>query len=342
MKIGILAPIAWHIPPRKYGPWEQVAGSLADGLASRGIDVTLFATAQAKTKARLEAIVPEPYLESGTWSPQVAESLHFSHCFEHAGEFDLIHNHVNCYPLAFAPFVRTPILTTLHGSALLEPPTHPLYLRFKHLPYVSISDAERLGLPELNYVATIYNGVDLARFTFHPGAGEYLVFLGRISPKKGTHLAIEIARRAGVRLKVAAYVPEDERGYFDAAVKPLLGGRIEFVGEVGPRERDELLGQALGLLHPTTVPEPFGLTLVEAQATGTPVIGFDNGSVPEVVRDGETGFVVQDVDQAVAAVGRLEEIDRRRCREWVEERFTLEKMVDGYIDAYRNVIAGDQ
>ena len=145
MKIAILAPIAWHIPPRKYGPWEQVAGSLADGLAERGIDVTLFATARAQTKAYLRAIISEPYLESRTWSARVAEALHFSHCFEHAEEFDLIHNHVNCYPLAFAPFVHTPILTTLHGSALLEPETHPLYLRFKHLPYVSVSNAERQG-----------------------------------------------------------------------------------------------------------------------------------------------------------------------------------------------------
>jgi len=344
MKIAILAPIAWHIPPRKYGPWEHVAGSLADGLAMRGIDVTLFATMQAKTKARLEAIIPEPYLESRTrtWSIRVAEDLHFSHCFERAGGFELIHNHVNCYPLAFAPLVRTPILTTLHGSALLEPPTHPLYLRFKHLPYVSISNAERLGLPELNYVATVYNGIDLSQFTFRERAGTYLTFLGRAGPAKGMHLAIEIARRAGMPLRIAAHIPDDYREYFQNRITPMLSGQIEFVGEVGPPQRDELLGGALALLHPTTVPEPFGLTLVEAQATGTPVIGFNKGSVPELVRHGETGFVVEDVDQAVAAIPRLEEINRGRCRRWIETRFTIEKMVDGYIEVYRRIIEGLQ
>jgi glycosyltransferase involved in cell wall biosynthesis len=342
MKIAILAPIAWHIPPKKYGPWEQVAGSLADGLADRGIDVTLFATAQARTKARLRAIVAAPYNESPGMNPRVAEDLHFSYFFEHAAQFDLIHNHVNCYPLAFAPLVRTPIVTTLHGSALLEPHTHPLYLRFKELPYVSISDAERDGLPELNYVATVYNGVDLEQLTFRPKPEDYLVFLGRISWKKGTHLAIEIAKRAKLPLKIAAYIPDDERGYYESSVRPLIGGSVEFVGEVGPRERNELLGNALALLHPTTVPEPFGLTLVEAQATGTPVIAFNKGSVPEVVRDGETGFVVENVDQAVAAVRRLERIDRRQCRRWVEEHFTVEKMLNGYINVYRRVIERPQ
>lgn len=234
MKIAILAPIAWHIPPRKYGPWEQVAGSLADALAVRGFDVTLFATAQAMTKVRLRAIVSEPYNEAPGMSPRVAEDLHFSYCFAQAEEFDLIHNHVNWYPLAFVPLIRTPIVTTLHGSALLEPHTHPLYLRFKDLPYVSISNAERQGLPELNYVATVYNGLDLAQFTFRPEPGDFLVFLGRVSWKKGTHLAIEIARKAGVPLKIAAHIPDDERDYFDSMVSPALGGSIEFVGEVGP------------------------------------------------------------------------------------------------------------
>ncbi|MDR7612718.1 MAG: glycosyltransferase family 4 protein [Armatimonadota bacterium] len=341
MRIAILAPIAWNIPPRAYGPWEAVAGSLADGLASRGVDVTLFATARARTRARLVATVPAPYREDPVWDPRVAETLHWAACFERAGEFDIIHNHTNCYPLAFTPLIRTPVVTTLHGSALLEPWTHPLYRRFRHLPYVSISDAERAGLPELNYVATVYNGIDLAQFTFRPHPGSYLVFLGRMSAAKGVHLAIAIARRAGVPLRIAAHIPPDERDYFDRMVRPQLGPGVEFVGEVGPPERDVLLGGALALLHPTTVPEPFGLTLVEAQATGTPVIGFNRGAVPELVRDGETGFVVEDVDQAVRAVARVGALDRRRCRQWVEEHFTVDRMVDGYLEVYRRLLGGD-
>jgi glycosyltransferase involved in cell wall biosynthesis len=340
MRVAILAPIAWNIPPRAYGPWEAVAGALADGLAARGVDVTLFASARARTRARLVATVPAPYREDPAWDPRVAEMVHFSVCFQHARDFDLIHNHVNCYPLAFTPLVRTPVVTTLHGSALLEPWTHPLYRRFRHLPYVSISNAERAGLPELNYVATVYNGIPLDQFTFRPHPGDYLVFVGRMSAAKGVHLAIAIARRAGVPLKIAAYIPPDERAYFDRLVRPHLDHDVEFVGEVGPPERDALLGGALALLHPTTVPEPFGLTLVEAQATGTPVIGFNRGAVPELVRDGETGFVVEDVEQAVRAVGQVGALDRRRCRRWVEDHFTVERMVDGYLDVYRRVVGG--
>lgn len=338
MKVAILAPIAWHIPPRKYGPWEQVAGSLADGLVDRGVDVTLFATSKARTKARLRAVIPSPYNEVSGWSARVAEQLHFSYCFEHSQEFDLIHNHANCYPLAFTPFVTTPVVTTLHGSALLEPETHPMYLRFEGLPYVSISNAERQGLRSLNYVATVYNGIDLRQFTFREKPGDYLVFLGRISAEKGTHLAIEIAERVGMPLKIGANIPPEEQDYFETLIRPRLKGAIEYVGEVGPKERDKLLGGALASLHPTTVPEPFGLTIVEAQATGTPVIGFGKGSVPEVIRNGVTGFVVKGVTEAVFAVQKAHTISRAVCRRWVEEHFTVDRMVEGYISVYEKVI----
>lgn len=339
MKIAILAPVAWHIPPKKYGPWEQVASSLADGLATRGVDVTLFATKSARTKAKLLATIPGPYYETEGWEGRVAEDLHFSFCFQHAHEFDVIHNHVNCYPLAFTPFVKTPVVTTLHSSVLQEPWTKPFYLQFKHLPYVSISDAEREALPELNYVATVYHGLDLTQFTYKDDPGSYLVALGRISPQKGTHLAIAIAKRAGLPLKIAALIAPNDQDYFNSQVRPHLGSTIEFIGEVGPRDRDRLLGNALALLHPTTIPEPFGLTLIEAQATGTPVIGFGKGSVAELVRHGETGFVVHDVPEAVEAVRRLKTIDRRQCRKWIEEHFTIESMVDGYLRVYEKVLA---
>lgn len=341
MRIGILAPITWRIPPRAYGPWEYVAGSLAAGLVARGVDVTLFATADSVTPARLEAVVPRPLGEDPTLDPKIWEWLHIGHALARADQFDLLHNHVNCYPLVFSPLVPTPILTTLHGSALLEPATREIYRRFDRLPYVSISDAERAGCPELDYVATVYNGIDLDQFPFSERGGDDLVFLGRMSPKKGAHLAIEVAVRTGRRLVMAAHIPPDEEEFFTQVIRPRIDDRsVCFVGEVGPEERARLLGSAAALLHLVTVPEPFGLVMVEAMACGTPVIGFGLGSVPEVVSHGETGFVVSDVEQAAAAVDRLDEISRAACRRRVEERFTVDRMVDGYLAVYRRLLEG--
>ena len=345
MRIGLLGPITWRTPPRRYGPWEQVVASLAEGLVARGHEVVLLATGDSATSARLEWVCPRPLGEDPSLHPKVYEFLHIGRALELAaqGAFDVLHNHLNAYPLVFSPLLPVPVVTTLHGSALLEPAVRVIYRRFRHLPYVSISDAERSGLPELNYVATVYNGIDLRQFTFRAEPGAYLAFLGRMSTKKGAHLAIEVARRSGLPLKMAATIPPDERAYFEAVIKPQLDGRqVEYVGEVGPRERDALLGGALGLLHLCTVPEPFGLALVEAQACGTPVIGMKLGSVPEVVCHGRTGFVVDSLEQAVAAVRRLPELDRRACRQWVEQRFTVQQMVAGYEAVYRRALAERQ
>ncbi|HEY8487178.1 MAG TPA: glycosyltransferase family 4 protein [Limnochordales bacterium] len=341
MRIGILGPIAWRTPPRRYGPWEQVVSHLAEGLVARGHEVVLFATGDSQTSARLEWVCPRPLGEDPTLDPKAYEFLHMGRALElaRAGAFDLLHNHLNAYPLAFAPLLDIPVVTTLHGSALLEEAPRVIYRRFRHLPYVSISDAERQGLPELNYVATVYNGVDLQQFTFQSRPGDYLVFLGRMSAKKGAHLAVELALRTGVPLKMAALIPPDERDYFEAVIRPRLDGRhVEFVGEVGPRERDALLGGALALVHLCTVPEPFGLALVEAQACGTPVIGMALGAVPEVVQHGRTGFVVHSLEEAVEAVQKVAGLDRRRCRQWVEQRFTVQAMVDGYERVYRQLL----
>jgi glycosyltransferase involved in cell wall biosynthesis len=339
MRIGILSPISWRVPPRQYGPWEQVVSILADGLSGRGLDVTLFASGDSITKAKLVSVVPKPVNEDSSINKAVAEFLHYTKFFSHANEFDILHNHMNCYPLAFSPFIKTPIVTTLHGSALLEDYTHPMYRRFKFLPYVSISNAEREGLPELNYVATVYNGIDLKQFHFCPQHGKYLLFLGRISPEKGTHLAINVAQRTGLPLKIAAMIPPEEQRYFEEQIESRLKDRVEYIGPVGPKERDEVLGKAFALLHLVTVPEPFGLVMVEAMATGTPVIGIGLGSIPEVVKDGETGFVVENVNDAVEAVQKVRQIDRRKCRKWVEQNFTAEKMVDGYIKVYEKILA---
>ncbi len=342
VRVGLLGPITWRTPPRRYGPWEQVVAHLARGLVARGHDVTLFATGDSQTTARLAWVCPRPLGEDPTLSPKVYEFLHMGHALAMArqGAFDVLHNHLNAYPLVFSPLVDVPIVTTLHGSALLEPPTRTIYRRFAHLPYVSISDAEREGLPELRYVATVYNGVDLAQFTYSPGPGRYLAFLGRMSPKKGAHLAVEVARRTAIPLKMAAFVPPDEREFFEHEIRPHLDGRlVEYVGEVGPKERDEFLGGALALLHLCTVPEPFGLALVEAMACGTPVIGMALGSVPELVLHGVTGWVVRNLAEAVEAVGRLERIDRQACRRHVEAHFTVERMVGGYERVYEAVLA---
>lgn len=341
MRIGLLGPITWRTPPRRYGPWEQVVSHLAEGLVRRGHEVTLFATQDSLTRARLVSVCPRPLGESPELDPKVYEYLHIAEALRHArdGAFDILHNHFNCYPLAFADLVPVPIVTTLHGSALLEPATRTIYRRYAHLPYVSISDAEQEGLPELRYVATVYNGVDLSQFTFSDRPQGYLAFLGRMSPKKGAHLAIEVARRTGLPLKMAAIIPPDERAFFEREIAPHLDGRrIEYVGEVGPQERDRFLGGALALLHLCTVPEPFGLALVEAQACGTPVIGMGLGAVPEVVRHGQTGFVAQTLEEAVEAVRRIERIDRAECRRWVEARFTVDRMVEGYEAVYRRVL----
>jgi glycosyltransferase involved in cell wall biosynthesis len=339
MRVGIMGPITWRTPPRHYGPWEQVVATLAEGLVKKGVSVTVFATGDSELPCEVRWICPRPLGEDSSLNPKVYEFLHLGFCLAQAGEFDILHNHLNCYPLVFTPLIKTPVITTLHGSALLEPETRTIYRRFKHLPYVSISFAERQGLPELNYVANVYNGLNLDWFTFVDRPGEYLLFLGRISPKKGTHLAIELAQRTGLPLVIAGYIPPDEEEYFESRVRPHLDGkRIEYIGPVGPEQRNRVLGKALALLHLVTVPEPFGLVLAEAQACGTPVIGFGLGSVPEVVRHGETGFVVENLAEAEAAVAEVYRLDRRRCRQWVEENFSQEAMVNGYLAAYRKVL----
>lgn len=341
LRIGILAPITWRVPPRRYGPWEHVAGLLAEGLVARGHDVTLFAAGTSETRARLETVCPRPTGEDPSLDPALYLPLHIANAFRRAGEFDLIHNHLNWLPLTYAELVRTPVVTTLHGAAMLEPLSRQAFLRFRDRPYVAISRAEIEAVPELNYAGLVPNGIDLREFPFRPepDPDPYLLFLGRASPKKGLHLAIELARRAGWRLLIAAHVPPDEQEFFRTRVEPHLDGdRIRYVGEVGGEERARLLGGARALVHLCTVPEPFGLVLAEAQACGTPVIGMDLGSVAEVVAHGETGFVVRDLDEAVTALRRLGEIDRAACRRRAEAHYSAERMVEGYLEVYRRVL----
>ena len=329
----MLAPIAWRVPPRHYGPWERVVSLLTEGLVAAGVDVTLFATADSLTAATLSAVVPRPYEEDPTLDAKVWEGLHLANAFEQAGAFDLVHNHYDFLPLTYSGLVQTPVLTTIHGFSSER--IVPVYKRFDRAThYVSISDADRHR--ELTYAATVYHGIDLGEFTLSETPDDYLLFFGRIHPDKGVAEAVEVAQKTGRRLVVAGIV--QDRGYFERVLEPHLGDRIQFVGSVGPGERDKLLGGAAALLHLINFDEPFGLSMVEAMACGTPVIATRRGSVPEIVRDGVNGFVVGDVDEAVAAVGRLDEVARDRVRADAETRFSQKRMVDDYLRVYEQVL----
>ncbi len=335
MRVAILSPIAWRTPPRAYGPWEQVASSIAEGLVARGHDVTLFATADSVTAGHLVSVAPRGYEEDPSLNVKVYEGLHIARVMEQAEHFDIIHNHFDFLPLAWSRLIPTPLVTTIHGFS--SPTILPVYREYDgHAFYVSISDADRD--PSLSYVATVYNGIRLEDLSFRPESGQYAVVLGRIHRDKGVHLAIEAARTAGVPLVIAGIIQDP--AYFRDEVEPHLdGSRIRFVGPVGPRERDELLGGGLALLHLVTFDEPFGLAMVESMACGTPVIAARRGSVPEVVVHGETGVIVDDAATAVRALRDVRDFDRARCRSHVAERFTVDRMVDRYVDVYEEVLA---
>jgi glycosyltransferase involved in cell wall biosynthesis len=335
VRVGMLAPISWRVPPRHYGPWERVVSLLTEGLVERGVEVTLFATADSVTAGRLEAVCPRPLAEDESLDPKVWESLHIANAFEHAARFDLIHNHYDFLPLTYSGLVPTPVLTTIHGFS--SDRIKAVYRHYdRRASYVAISDADRD--PALHYLATVYHGIDLAEFTPTDRPGRGLVFLGRIHPDKGVAEAIKVARAVDLPLVIAGIV--HDRAYFEREVAPALDGeRIRYVGSLGSRDRDALLGSALALLHLVRFAEPFGLSMVEAMACGTPVIGFRRGSVPEVIDEGVTGFVVEDVAGAVDAVRRAAALDRRKVRAQVAQRFSRDRMVDDYVHIYERVAA---
>jgi glycosyltransferase involved in cell wall biosynthesis len=309
---------------------------LAEGLVARGHDVTLFATADSVTAARLRSVAPTGYEEDLSLDAKVHEGLHIANAFERAGEFDVLSNQFDFLPLTFSRLVATPMVTTIHGFS--SPKIVPVYRAYDDIArFVAISDSDRH--PDLGYETTIHHGIDLAQFTFAPELGKYLLFLGRIHPDKGTHLAIEAARRAGIPLIIAGIIQDHE--YFTSVVEPELGPETSYVGPVEPAQRDALLGGALGLLHLISFAEPFGLSVVESLAAGTPVVAFRLGSMPEIIRHGATGFLVDDLDQAVDAIVKLERVDRRDCRADVEKRFTTERMVADYSAVFVRAAAGE-
>ena len=332
----MLASIAHRVPPQSYGPWEQVASTLTEGLVARGHDVTLFATADSTTSARLIAVSPGGYEENPGMDAKVWESLHIAAVFERADQFDVISNQFDFLPLTYSRLTSTPVVTTIHGfSSERIVRVYAAYDDVAH--YVALSDANRH--PGLHYDATIHHGIDLDAFTVGNGGGGYLLFLGRIHPDKGAHTAIDVARRAGMPLVMAGIVQDE--GYFHELVEPHIDGeRVRFLGPVGPAERDRLLGGAAALLHLIAFEEPFGLSVVESLATGTPVIATPLGSLPELVRHGTTGFLVNGVDDAVAAVGAILTLDRSACRHDAETRFSDDRMVDDYEALFRRVVNG--
>jgi glycosyltransferase involved in cell wall biosynthesis len=330
----MLAPISWRTPPRHYGPWELVTSLLTEALVARGVDVTLFATADSLTAGKLAGVCPRPYSEDGAIDAKVWELLHVSHVFERAGEFDLIHNQADFVPLAFSRLVDTPLVTTIHGFSSER--IVPVFKRYEdRVSYVAISNADRH--PDLRYADTIHHGLPLGDFPFDPAGSEDLLFFGRIHPDKGAAEAIEVARRVGRRLVMAGIV--QDQGYHARHVEPAIDGtHVVYDGPVGGDARVRTLGAARALLHLINFDEPFGLSVIEALACGTPVIACNRGSMPELIDHGVTGFLVDNVDDAVAAVGRIGEIDRAACRAAVAARFTVDHMADRYLALYRSLL----
>jgi glycosyltransferase involved in cell wall biosynthesis len=332
MKVAMLAPIAWRTPPEHYGPWESVASLLTEGLVARGVDVTLFATLDSVTAAALDGVCPHGYAEDDQLDGRVWEALHVSHALARSGEFDLVHNHLDWLPLAFDEHVRAPMVTTIHGfsgAGIL-----PAYRRSRSA-FVAISDSDRDA--GLDYAATIHHGIDLRMLPFRASSGEQLVSFGRIHPDKGTADAIEIARRAGRRLVICGIV-QDER-YFAEAVEPHVDGdRVVFLGSVGPQRRADVLGDAAALLHPIHFDEPFGLSVVEAMACGTPVVAYRRGSMAEVVDEGVTGYLADDIESAAGAIRAAVRLDRAAVHARAVARFGADRMVEDYLRTYNDVL----
>ncbi len=343
MKIAQVAPLTEAVPPKLYGGTERIVSYLADELVALGHDVTLFASGDSMTAAKLEAAWPkalrlDPRIRDSI-APHMALVETVARC---ADSFDVIHLHVDYIGYSVLKRLGVPFLATLHGRLDLTE-LQQLYDLFNDVPVVSISDSQREPLPQANYVSTVYHGIPEHALVPGAGGGGYLAFIGRISPEKAPDAAIRIAARAGKRLKIAAKVDKVDREYFTSRIEPLLAQpHVDFIGEIGDDAKSEFLGNAEALLFPIAWREPFGLSMIEAMACGTPVVAFRNGSVPEVVEDGVSGFIVDDEEQAAAAVGRLPGLDRGRVRRAFEQRFTARRMAEDYVTVYRGLIARER
>lgn len=335
--IAVLSPVAWRTPPRAYGAWETVVSNLTEGLVAKGWDVTLFATADSITNAKLSATISQGYEEDKSVDPRIVSCLHISEVFENAERFDLIHNHFDYLPLTYSKLVSTPVLTTIHGFS--SPQILPVYYKYKDNYYVSISNSDRVE--GLNYIATVYNGINLQDFTYTDTPGDTLLAYGRIHPDKGFHLAIEVAKKSGFPLVIAGYI-QDMRYYEEKILPHVDGENIKYVGTVSVEGRDDLLKQSFAVLHMNTIPERFGLVMAESMASGVPVIAMNLGSCREVISNRKTGFLVNNVEEAVKAIKKIPEISRRACRQRVEEKFSLEVMVKNYEKVYNEIFKREE
>ncbi|HIK07557.1 MAG TPA: glycosyltransferase family 4 protein [Trichormus sp. M33_DOE_039] len=340
MRIAQVAPLWERVPPPAYGGIELVVGLLTDELVRRGHEVTLFASGGSISLAKLVSVHPRALrLDSSIKEYGIYEMLQLGSVYERADEFDLIHSHMGCASLPYAKLVTTPTVHTLHG--IFTSDNKKMFQYAKTQPFVSISDAQREISLGLNYVETVYNGIDVNSYKFYPQADEppYLAFLGRISPEKGTHLAIEIAKKSGWRLKMAGKVDIVDVEYFETEIKPLIDGKqIEYLGEANHTQKNALMGGAVATLFPITWREPFGLVMVESMASGTPVIAMKLGSTTEVIAHGKTGFLCSNVEECVSAIDKVAGLERFYCREYVQKRFSLQAMTDGYEKVYRQIL----
>lgn len=332
----MLAPIAWRTPPRHYGPWELVTSLLTEALVTRGVDVTLFATLDSLTAGTLDGVVPASYSEDPSIDAKVWEHRHLSHLFAKAGEFDLIHNQADFPAHAFAPLVDTPMVTTIHGFSSER--IMPMYKPFENrVHFVAISATDRH--PDLRYAATIHHGIPMSDFAFDPVGSEDLLFFGRIHPDKGAREAIDVAKAVGRRLHLYGVVQDES--YYHTQVEPQIDGdRIVFHGPIGGAARVEALGKACALLHLINFDEPFGLSVIEAMACGTPVIAIRRGSMPELILHGTSGFLIDDALQAMEAVERVETLKRVDVRASVSARFSVARMAEDYLALYDRILTG--
>lgn len=334
MKVAVLSPACWRTPPLHYGPWEQVASNIAEGLVERGIDVTLFATGDSITKGKLEYVCEHPYAEDKNLDPKVSECLHISHLMEQADKFDIIHNNYDFLPLTYSRLIKTPMVTTIHGFS--SPKIIPVFKRYNDINfYVSISNSDRS--PELTYIATVYNGIKADEFTLNEKVGDYLLYFGRIHQDKGTYEAIQIAKKSKMKLIISGLIQDES--YFNEKVKPFINNDdIVYVGNSGPKKRDKLLGNAYALIHPINFKEPFGLSVAESMFCGTPVVAFNKGSMPELIANGKTGFLVNNIDEAADILKDVKKIKRAFCRKWAKNKFSQKIMIDNYLKVYNKII----
>jgi glycosyltransferase involved in cell wall biosynthesis len=342
MKIAQVTPLYESVPPKLYGGTERVVSYLTEELVRQGHEVTLFASGDSMTSANLVPICPEALrLNKNSVDPLPHHFVMMEEVFRQKHHFDLIHFHVDYMHFPLSRREQLVHITTLHGR-LDIPDLVPLYRVYRDMPVISISNAQRQPLPWINWQGTVHHGMPENHLLMRPGNGKYLAFLGRVSPEKGVDEAIKIALHAGWPLKIAAKIDRADQEYFTAAIKPQLNNSlVEFVGEIGYPYKNDFLGDALALLFPINWPEPFGLVMMESIACGTPVIAYPRGSVPEIVEDGVSGFLVHNVEEAAGALQRIGEIDRKRCRRRFEQRFTAKRMCDDYLAHYQRLVYGE-